>query len=164
MDTENRWSRYFKPQTGLLAAKVLLAVNLLIIFSVSGCEGCGCAACGAKVTTHVDRQLGRAVIDLQNLTSLASGEGTRVIAVTYSGRLLSGADDEGPGSFSQNRNYEVTRTGVTPAPVYESKNIAPGRWEIRVQAGEWNATCEGQIERAKGTSFSFTVGQSGCRQ
>ncbi len=140
-----------------------LSVVLVITIVFSGCGGCGgCDGCNCfkgKVDITPVRESGNAIISIQNITVLGTQNETTVVSVSYSGTLTGAGSGSGDASFSINRNYEVTRASVTPAPSYERKNLKPGNWEITVRVGNWSARRQGTIRANQGTTFSFVYGQ-----
>ncbi|GEM_PF-1104950 len=145
---------------GLATIWLLCLVFIIVSSMKSGCGGC--VLCGADVKTTPVRESGNATIEVQNLLRLASPAGTKTVSIGYSGTLIAEAEGTGEGSFNVSRSYEITQNNINPAPSIERKNLKPGRWEIRVQVGDWNASCQGDIGKNRGTTFTFNHGQPGC--
>ena len=156
----NYFSDLSKRHHGLAKTWLLCFLFTIATSTRSGCGGC--ALCGADVKTTPVRESGNATIDIQNLLSLAPPSGTKTVSVGYSGNLVSGGEGTGETSFSVSRSYEVTQGNINPTPTLERKTLRPGKWEIRVSVVDWSASCQGNINKNKGTRFIFTYGNVNC--
>jgi len=142
-----------------LRVEWLLLTVLIIAACFTGCNGCDCGCDCLNVDVKPQHKSGSVIITVNNLIALATPGETKMISVTYSGNVTSSDKDFGDQSFSVNRNYEVTVTGVTPQPVYDRINLRPGTWNITVSAGTWSKTQSTTFGEGQSQSLTFTYGQ-----
>ncbi len=141
--------------------KIFQAIFVCIAISMSGCsDGCGCNC--ANVNVQGNQSSSSAVLEVQNLTALAPASGNKFISVSYSGNLLSGTEGSGLSSFSISITYKISKDGVTPAPTLSRVNLKPGTWQMKVSTGNWNASCQGNINKGQGSTFTYVYGSQDC--
>jgi hypothetical protein len=133
----------------------------LVALVTAGCGGC--ALCGADVKTNTPRKAGQAIVEVDNLTSLVSGNAVKTVSISYSGTRKVGIGNDGQGSFEASLSYEVRASGVTPAPTLKRVNLATGDWEVSINDGSFSASCKGKIKENAATRFTFRYGQGGCK-
>jgi hypothetical protein len=147
-------------QTRSSGCRKLLYLLVAVCASFGGCGECVLCGVDSKVTPSHDS--GTAIIEVQGLASLVTGDGAKFVAISFSGRATTPGGTGGRGDFDFQRTYEVRASGVNPEPHENRPGLQPGTWQIRVRSGDWEATCEGAVAVNSATTFVFHFGQPGC--
>ncbi len=133
----------------------------LLVGIATGPLGCGgCMLCGADVKMDTSVKTGQISVVMQGFSIPSAGSTTTYVSVSYEGSCTQGQGESGRTSFHISRTYEITPSGVNPAPQHSRVGLKPGTWSVTARSGNWSATGTGQVVKEKTTTFVFTLNNS----